>query len=218
MFPLSDTQKPRRLPLVNWSIIIVNAAVFFYVLQFHPLTLTEFFNTWGLVPVRVWADPLVAWTIFTGMFLHTGGVHFTGNMWVLFVFGKNVEDRLGRGQYLLFYLLCGLSAGLVQMCFLSESSVPMVGASGAIAGVLGGYLILYPQAQILTFAPILLEFKPIEIPVIALIVIWFSFQFISGFLSLAGVSWIGFAWRAHLGGFAFGLLSIYFFTRLRRNR
>jgi membrane associated rhomboid family serine protease len=188
-------------------------------MQFHSSELIEFYNTWGLVPVRLWADPHAAWTtIFTAMFLHTGWFHFVVNMWILFVFGKNVEDRLGRWQYLLFYLLCGTTAGLVQFTFLSESSVPMIGASGAVAGVLGAYLVLYPQAQILTFAPILLVFKPIEFPVIALIVIWFSFQFISGFLSLAGVSGIGFAWRAHLGGFLFGLVSAFFFAGRKRTR
>ena len=219
MIPLRDTLRSRRFPLVNWLIILANAAAFFYELRMGPSALNGFLNTWGLVPARLWADPQSTWiTILSSMFLHGGWFHMLSNMWILFIFGDNVEDRMGGGLYLLFYLLSGVAAGLMQALLLPGSPVPMVGASGAIAGVLGAYLILYPRARILSLVPIVFVFTLIEIPAVVFLLFWFASQLFSGFLSLGGASGSGVAWWAHIGGFLFGTLSVFLFAKRRSPR
>ena len=217
MIPLRDTLRARRFPVVNWLIILANAAAFYYEFRIGSSALNGFINSWGLVPIRFWAAPQTAWvTIFSAMFLHGGWFHIVSNMWILFIFGDNVEDRMGSGRYLVFYLLSGVAAGLLQAFLLPESSVPMVGASGAIAGVLGAYLILFPRARILSLVPILFIFTLIEIPAVVFLLFWFASQLFSGFLSLGGASGSGVAWWAHIGGFVFGLLGVFVFRRRRR--
>jgi len=217
MIPLRDTIRARRFPVVNWLIILANAGAFYYELRIGPSALNEFINNWGLVPVRFWATPQTAWiTIFSAMFLHGGWFHIVSNMWVLFIFGDNVEDRMGGERYLVFYLLSGVAAALLQAFLLPESSAPMVGASGAIAGVLGAYLILFPRARILSLVPILFIFTLIEIPAVVFLLFWFASQLFSGFLALGGASGSGVAWWAHIGGFVFGLLGVFVFRRQRR--
>jgi membrane associated rhomboid family serine protease len=219
MIPIRDTLRSRRFPQANWLIILANAVAFFYELRIGPSALNGFINTWGLVPVRLWSDPQSAWvTIFSAMFLHGGWFHIVSNMWVLFIFGDNVEDRMGSGQYLVFYLLSGVVAGLMQAFLLPGSAAPMIGASGAIAGVLGAYLVLFPRARILSLVPIFFIFTLIEIPAIIFLLFWFASQLFSGFLSLGGASGSGVAWWAHIGGFLFGLLSVFVFARRRRVR
>ena len=219
MIPLRDTIRSRRFPLVNWLIILANAAAFYYELRIGPAVLNGFINNWGLVPVRFWAEPQVAWvTIFSAMFLHGGWFHILSNMWVLFIFGDNVEDRMGSGRYLIFYLLSGVAAALLQAFLLPGSSAPMVGASGAIAGVLGAYLVLFPRARILSLVPILFIFTLIEVPAVVFLLFWFASQLFSGFLSLGGASGSGVAWWAHIGGFVFGLLGAFIFAKRRRPR
>ena len=219
MFPIRDTIRSRSFLLVNWLIIFTNAAAFYYELRIGPSGLNNFINAWGLVPVRFWADPQIAWvTIFSAMFLHGGWFHILSNMWILFIFGDNVEDRMGSGRYLVFYLLSGVAAALLQASLLPGSSAPMVGASGAIAGVLGAYLILFPRARILSLVPILFIFTLIEVPAVLFLLFWFATQLFSGFLSLGGASGSGVAWWAHIGGFAFGLLGAFIFSRRRRPR
>lgn len=217
MIPIRDTIRSRRFPLINWLIIFANAAAFFYELRIDPSGVNNFINTWGLVPAQFWTNPQVAWiTIFTSMFLHGGWFHIVSNMWILFIFGDNVEDRMGSGRYLVFYLLSGVAAALLQAFLLPESSVPMVGASGAIAGVLGAYLLLFPRARILSLVPIFFIFTLIEIPAVVFLLFWFASQLFSGFLSLAGSSGSGVAWWAHIGGFVFGLLSVFLFAKRGR--
>jgi membrane associated rhomboid family serine protease len=219
MIPLRDTIRSRRFPLVNWLIIFTNAAAFYYELRIGPSGLNNFIDAWGLVPVRLWAEPQVAWvTILSAMFLHGGWFHILSNMWVLFIFGDNVEDRMGSGRYLIFYLLSGMAAALTQAFLLSESSAPMIGASGAIAGVLGAYLVLFPRARILSLVPILFIFTLIEIPAVVFLLFWFASQLFSGFLSLGGASGSGVAWWAHIGGFLFGLLGVFLFAKRRKPR
>jgi membrane associated rhomboid family serine protease len=219
MIPLRDTLRPRRFPIVNWLIILANAAAFYYELRIGSSALNSFINTWGLVPARFWADPQITWiTIFSAMFLHGGWFHILSNMWVLFIFGDNVEDRMGSGRYLIFYLLSGVAAGLMQAILLSGSQGPMIGASGAIAGVLGAYLVLFPRARILSLVPILFIFTLIEIPAPIFLLFWFGSQLFSGFLSLNGTSGSGIAWWAHIGGFVFGLLGVFLFARRRKVR
>src|SRR5574342_193557 len=149
MIPIRDTLRSRTFPVVNWLIILANAAAFYYDLRIGPSALNGFLNTWGFVPARFWAEPQISWvTIFSAMFLHGGWFHIVSNMWVLFIFGDNVEDRMGGVGYLVFYLLSGVAAGLLQAFLLPISSEPMIGASGAIAGVLGAYLVLFPGSRI----------------------------------------------------------------------
>jgi len=219
MIPIRDTLRSRTFPVVNWLIILANAAAFYYELRIGPSALNGFISTWGLVPAQFWAEPQFAWiTMFSAMFLHGGWLHIVSNMWVLFIFGDNVEDRMGGIGYLVFYLLSGVAAGLLQAFLLPGSAVPMIGASGAIAGVLGAYLVLFPRARILSLVPIVFIFTLIEIPAMVFLLFWFASQLFSGFLSLGGASGSGIAWWAHIGGFVFGLLAVFLFARRRRVR
>jgi len=219
MIPLRDTIRPRKSPVVNWLIILANAAAFYYELRIGSSALNGFIASWGLVPTRFWADPQAAWpTIFSAMFLHGGWFHILSNMWVLFIFGDNVEDRMGAGRYLVFYLLSGVAAGLMQAFLLPTSPVPMVGASGAIAGVLGAYLILFPKARIISLVPIFFFFTLVQVPAVVFLLFWFASQLFSGFLSLGGASGSGVAWWAHIGGFVFGMLGVFVFAKRGRRQ
>jgi membrane associated rhomboid family serine protease len=166
-----------------------------------------------LVPARFIASPSEEWTrIFSSMFLHGGWFHIINNMWVLFIFGDNVEARMGRFRYLLFYLLSGTAAGLLQTYILPASTAPMIGASGAVAGVLGAYLILFPRSRVASLVPILFIFTLVEIPAFVFLLFWFLSQLFSGWMSLQGGSASGIAWWAHIGGFLFGVIMVSFFT------
>ncbi len=215
MIPLRSTVRGVRPPVITIALLAVNAAVFFWELGLHPLVLETTVRRLGLVPVRqttvlreapwlweAWLLPLV-----TSMFLHGGWAHFTGNMLYLWVFGGPVENRLGHGRYLLFYLLSGLAAGQAQVWMHSDSPVPMIGASGAIAGVLGAYLALYPFSSVVTMVP--LFFLPFffEVPALLFLLVWFFQQLAAGtVMTLSGASQgAGVAWWAHVGGFVAGL-------------
>jgi membrane associated rhomboid family serine protease len=149
------------------------------------------------------------------MFLHGGWFHILSNMWVLFIFGDNVEDRMGGFNYLFFYLLAGMAAGLLQTFIMPSSQIAMIGASGAIAGVLGAYLLLFPGARVASLVPILFIFTLIEIPAIIFLLFWFISQLFSGLVSLEGMAGGGIAWWAHIGGFLFGMVAVGFFARRR---
>ena len=216
MIPLYDTLRARRFPIVNWLLIALNILVFLYEISLSPAALDRLTFGWGLVPANLAAHLTTAWiTIFTAMFLHGGWFHILSNMWVLYIFGDNVEDRMGAGRYLIFYLLSGVAAGLLQSLLLHASTVPMIGASGAIAGVLGAYLVLYPRARIASLVPILFIFTIIEIPAAIFLLFWFVSQLFSGWLTLGGASGSGVAWWAHVGGFLFGLASVFIFAQRR---
>ncbi|HKI52763.1 MAG TPA: rhomboid family intramembrane serine protease [Anaerolineales bacterium] len=217
MFPLYDTARSRTFPLVNLTLIIANVLAFLYELQMGPGQLDNFISTWGLVPARLMADPNNTWnTIYSSMFLHGGWFHIINNMWVLFIFGDNVEARMGKIKYLIFYLLSGTAAGLLQTYILPSSQAPMIGASGAIAGVLGAYLVLFPRSRVASLVPIFFIFTIIEIPAFLYLIFWFVSQLYSGWLSFQGVDGSGIAWFAHIGGFAFGLIMSFFFASRRR--
>jgi membrane associated rhomboid family serine protease len=139
-------------------------------------------------------------------------------MWILFIFGDNVEGRMGGAGYLVFYLMSGIAAALLQTFVLPFSTVPMVGASGAIAGVLGAYMLLFPQARVVTLLPLFFVFTTVELPAVIFLLFWFVTQLFSGVLSLGGVAGSGIAWWAHIGGFAFGILAVFFFAQRRRVR
>ncbi len=216
MIPLYDTLRSRRLPIVNWLIIALNVVVFLYENSLSPAAFDRFTTVWGLVPANLMAHPATAWiTIFTAMFLHGGWFHILSNMWVLFIFGDNVEDRTGHAGYVAFYLLSGIAAGLLQSFVLPTSRVPMIGASGAIAGVLGAYLVLYPKARVASLVPILFIFTIIEIPATLFLLFWFVSQLFSGWLALGSSAGSGVAWWAHVGGFLFGVVAVFLFAQRR---
>ena len=162
------------------------------------------------------ADPNNTWnTIYSSMFLHGGWFHIINNMWVLFIFGDNVEARMGKINICIFYLLSGTAAGLLQTYILPSSQAPMIGASGAIAGVLGAYLVLFPRSRVASLVPIFFIFTIIEIPAFLYLIFWFVSQLYSGWLSFQGVDGSGIAWFAHIGGFVFGLIMSFFFASRR---
>ncbi len=216
MLPLYDTIPSRRWPVVNWLLIFLNVAVFLFESSLRAATLNRFIFAWGLVPARLFLDPFQAWpTIFSSMFLHGGWFHLLSNMWILFIFGDNVEDRLGHLRYLLFYLLSGVAAALLQAFLIPFSRVPMVGASGAIAGVLGAYMLLFPHSRIVSLIPFFFFITTAEIPAVVYLGFWFLSQLYSGLFSLAGAQASGIAWWAHIGGFLFGLLTAGIFAPRR---
>ncbi len=219
MLPLYDTISSRRTPVMTWLLIGLNAAVFYYELRLGSQDLGRLFNTWGLIPARLFADPVSNWMmVFTSMFLHGGWLHILSNLWILFIFGDNVEDRLGHGRYLVFYLMSGAAAALLQALFTAGSSGPVIGASGAIAGVLGAYLLFFPRARIVTLVFIFIFITTIEIPAVLFLGVWFILQLFSGAVALGeGVS-SGVAWWAHIGGFAFGMAATLIFGVRRARR
>ena len=202
MFPLSDVIPSRTVPFVTIGLIIVNALVFLYMVTLPDAALETFIATYAVVP---------AWfsipTLFTSQFLHAGWMHIVGNMLYLWIFGDNVEDRLGHVRYLLFYLGAGAVAAILQVLFSPFSSVPMLGASGAIAAVMGAYFVLYPQSRVLTAVFILIFFDLVEIPAVFFLGIWFLMQLLSGVGSLGVRSAAGgTAFWAHVGGFVVGVV------------
>lgn len=216
MFPLYNTARSRRFPFVNWMLILLNGLIFTYEITLNAEGLRRLILTWGLVPVQLASDYAANWvTVFSSMFMHGGWIHILGNMWTLMIFGDNVEDSLGHGPYLLFYLLCGVAAAMMQFVLHPSSQLPLIGASGAIAGVLGAFLILHPRARIVSLAPILFIFTLAEIPAVIYLGLWFVLQLFSGWLSLRGIVTDGVAWWAHIGGFLFGMITVSTFTKMR---
>jgi rhomboid family protein len=202
MFPVSDVIPSRTTPFVTVGLIVTNALVFLYQVTLPDPLLQRFVASYAVVPAWFWWPSL-----FTSQFLHAGWMHVISNMVYLWVFGDNVEDRLGHGAYLLFYLAAGACAAVLQIVFNPFSAIPMLGASGAIAGVMGAYFVLYPQSRVLTAVFLLIFFDLIEIPAIFFLGIWFLMQLLSGVGSL-GVSNAasgGTAFWAHIGGFLFGV-------------
>jgi membrane associated rhomboid family serine protease len=219
MIPLRDTIRSRNYPVISWLIIAANLLVYLVELA-QGERLGSFIITYGLVPARYSIPQLgdhfsigqQVFSLFSFMFLHGGFWHLLGNMWSLYIFGDNVEDRLGPFRYLVFYVLCGIASGLSHLFLNWQSSTPTIGASGAIAGVMGAYFILYPGAKILTLIPVFFLPYFIEIPAFVFLGIWFLFQF----LSAAGTSaqTTGIAWWAHIGGFVFGMIFLVLFLRI----
>jgi len=219
MIPIRDINPSRTKPLVNTSLIALNVLVFlFQMLQGGGSARFVYF--YGLVPARYSVGDIAAYFSFgqqafsflSFMFLHGGFLHILGNMWFLYIFGDNVEDALGPYRYAAFYLLCGISSGLMHMLFNLHSNVPVVGASGAIAGVMGAYLILYPGARVLTLFPILFIPLFFEIPAFVFMGIWFMIQFLSAVGSSGQTTDI--AWWAHIGGFIFGIVFLHLLRRV----
>jgi membrane associated rhomboid family serine protease len=207
MFPLRDTQPSYSKPVVTVLLIVVNILIFLFEFSLDPYTLNAFISTYGLVP-----DHFAVANIFTSMFLHGGWFHVLGNMWFLWIFGDNIEDILGHGKFLLFYLMCGVVAALTQVLFDPSSRVPMVGASGAIAGVMGAYMVKFPRARILTFVIVIFFFTTFEVPAWAMLIYWFALQLFGGFDSITASQYShagGTAFLAHVGGFIAGMVLVF---------
>jgi membrane associated rhomboid family serine protease len=231
MIPLRDRNPSHTRPYVNWLLILFNALFFLFELSLGPAALDQFVMTAGFVPGRYLMDGLSAGDLVHGaqsalvsMFLHAGWAHFLGNMLFLWIFGDNVEDRLGHLRYVVFYLAAGYAATAAHALAGPSSQLPAIGASGAISGVLGAYLFLYPRARILSVVPIFFFLHFLEVPALVFLPIWFLVQFISGAASLGAPTAAeagGVAWFAHIGGFVAGpllLLLLGGFSRRRRPR
>ena len=226
MFPLRDTVRSRTFPVVNYGLIAINALIFLFEASLGPQGFINLLDTLGVVPASIsLAQPLNVFTLFTSMFLHGSWFHLISNMWTLYIFGDNVEDRMGSVRYLVFYLLAGVVSGLVHVVVSIAvygvdsplAQTPTVGASGAIAGVLGAYFILYPRSRVITLIPLLILPWFVEIPAFIYLGFWFFSQLSSGLLSLGSYgAFGGIAWWAHIGGFIVGLLLVKLFTRRPR--
>jgi membrane associated rhomboid family serine protease len=217
MIPLHDDNPTRSFSFVTAAFIVVNVLVFLYEISLpSEQHIKAFFADFALTPAAV-SQPgsLAAYgTVFTSMFLHGGWMHLIGNMLYLWIFGNNIEDACGHLKFILFYLLCGVAAAAAQVAVNPDSTVPMVGASGAVSGVLGAYLLLYPRARVLVMIPIIIFIKFIRVPAVVLLVFWFGMQLLSGWATLgAKASGGGVAFWAHIGGFVAGLVLIPLFKR-----
>ncbi|MGQ9483383.1 rhomboid family intramembrane serine protease [Chloroflexus sp.] len=219
MLPLTDTIPSRSFPTVNWALLVANVVVFLLMVGNDRLT-EAWVATLALVPVRLLADPLdptQLLTIFTSMFMHGGWFHLFSNMLALYIFGDNVEDRMGSQRYLIFYLLCGVAAAFAHVMFNPTSPIPTVGASGALSGVLAAYLLFFPTARVVTLVPIFFLPWLIEVPAIVYLGLWFISQLANGLFSIIiDVQEMGgVAWWAHIGGFVAGLVLAPLFRQRR---
>jgi len=221
MIPIRDAIRSKNFPIINFLIIGLNILVFLWELT-QGTHLKEAFFLFGIVPQR-YSDPGLSahfttfqqWTPFiTSMFLHGGFLHIIGNMWFLYIFGDNIEDRIGHIRYLVFYIFCGVASGLIHLFTNWHSQMPTIGASGAISGVMGAYLLLYPRAKILTLIPIFFFLQFFEIPAFIFLGYWLLLQLFSASLTPSHVG--GVAWWAHIGGFVSGLIFVKIFDVIPR--
>ena len=214
--PLNDHIRRQTFWFSTLALIALNTAVFTYELSIGP-EINRFIFFFGLIPARyttphgaIIITNLVAFLVpvFTSMFIHGGWLHLIGNMLFLFVFGRSIEDRFGHGRFLLLYFLSGFGAAVTDILFNMGSRVPTIGASGAIAGVLGAYLVSFPTARITTLIPLFIFFWTIQLPAVLVLVYWFAIQFVAGFqmLAMESATGGGVAWWAHVGGFILGMV------------
>src|SRR5437667_5802751 len=215
MIPLRDVIPSRTTPYITVTIIVLNALAWLFELMLPHEQLSDFLTAYGVVPAYL------AWpTLITSMFLHGSWSHVIGNMWYLWIFGDNVEDRVGHGRFIFFYLLCGIAAALGQVAVNPSSMLPTIGASGAIAGVMGAYFVLYPHSRVLTLVPLVIFWEVIEVPAPLLLGFWFLMQlFSAGAIAVTSSTHGsgGVAFMAHVAGLVFGGL-IVFFVRQRAVR
>ncbi len=213
MIPLRDIIPSRTTPWVTFLLIGVNVLVFLFELTLGPRGLQQFIFAAGLIPAQF------SWiAAFTAMFVHAGWIHIGGNMLCLWIFGDNVEDRMGHGRFLVFYLLAGLAGNLAQTLVLPNTAIPLIGASGAIAGVMGAYLVLFPTSRILVLIFLFIFVDIVEIPAVFFLVFWFIIQFVSGIGQLANVSGANVGFWAHVGGFLTGVVGVWVFRRPERQQ
>ena len=214
MLPLRDDSPSHRFPAVTVSLILANALMFLHEVRLGP-EIENFLWNYALVPARYTeAGDLAILPFFSSMFLHGGWIHLIGNMWTLWIFGDNVEDRLGHGRFLLLYLVAGVAAGLLHIATNNDSIVPTIGASGAVAGVMGSYFRFYPHARVHTVIPPFFLGPIFEVPAVIFLGWWLLLQFFNGSLSLVSSKDVGgVAWWAHVGGFIFGMAASFFAAR-----
>ncbi len=205
MFPLRDTQPSYSRPIVTIVLIVVNILVFLFEFSLDDYTRNAFIALYGLTP-----EHFQITNIFTSMFLHGGWLHVLGNMWFLWIFGDNIEDILGHAKFVVFYLVCGVAAAMAQVAVSPDSRVPMVGASGAIAGVMGAYMLKFPHARIQSILFVLFFITRIDVPAWLMLIYWFATQLFSGVGSIGytQASQGGTAFFAHIGGFVAGMILI----------
>jgi membrane associated rhomboid family serine protease len=210
LIPLKDENPTKNFPLFTIFFIVSNTLIFLYQVS-QPMEVASTFKTFGLIPVNLIESPISTYpTIYSSMFLHSGITHLAGNMLYLWIFGNNIEDILGKFRFIIFYLVCGTLASLGHILTDLQSEIPMVGASGAISGILGAYLILFPFARVKTLVFLGFFITIIRIPSIILLIIWIMLQVFSGLVFGDG----GVAWFAHIGGFVAGMLLILPFQNL----
>lgn len=210
MFPIKDTIRARIFPVVNWALIIINVLVFLFEISLSQGRLDALIDQFGLVPAHIQPlNPLTWYPYLTHMFLHGGWVHLISNVWMLLIFGDNIEERMGSGRFLIFYLLGGIAAGMVQNVLGGNPNLPAVGASGAIAAVMGAYILFFPTARVNTL--VLLIFVPlfVQIPALIFLGLWFVSQLFSGLAAIGAETTAsgGVAFWAHIGGFVFGVVA-----------
>lgn len=224
LFPIYDENPTQSMPWITLLIIVSNIFVFVYELSLQSSgQLQQLIQTAALIPYQIThmteitssISNMGVPTLITSMFLHAGWLHIIGNMWYLWIFGNNVEDALGHFKYLFFYLACGLGGGVLHILSQPNSQVPTLGASGAIAGVLAAYLILFPNTRVVTIVPIFFFIQVIRVPALLLIGLWFIIQLASGIGTLSTTPAGGTAWFAHVGGFIAGLLLILILRKRR---
>jgi len=214
MIPLRDSNPSGTVPFVTITLIVINSVVWLYEVSLGPGVETLVYH-YGLTPIKFvmpykfaggfFSNTLVP--LVSSIFMHAGWMHVIGNMWFLWIFGDNVEDRLGHFKYLAFYLLCGIGASLIHVAFHPASQIPTIGASGAISGVLGAYLVSYPHARVHTLLIIFVIIRFVEIPAYLFLALWFGFQFVSGAAELGSrADTGGVAYWAHMGGFVVGII------------
>ncbi len=218
MIPLRSSERVYSRTAITASLIALNVLIFLYQATLTPYALNQFVTQWGIVPDQMRGMELL--TLLTSMFLHGGWLHLGGNMLFLWVFGRGVEDLIGGSKFLAFYLICGLAAGIVQVIANPYSRLPTIGASGAIAGVMGAYLVKFPRSKIVMLIPIFFFLTSAEIPAAIVLIYWFALQFISCLWSLgtADSTGGGTAWFAHIGGFLAGVVLIRVFPARQRWR
>ena len=215
MIPLRDVIPSRTTPYITVTIIVLNALAWLFEVSLPPDVLNQFLTVYGVVP-RYLSAP----TLITSMFLHGSWMHVIGNMWYLWIFGDNVEDRLGHGRFIVFYLMCGIAAALGQVAMDPLSTLPTIGASGAIAGVMGAYFVLYPQSRVLTLIPWIF-LQVVELPAIILLGFWFLMQlFSAGTIAVTASSHGsgGVAFAAHVAGFVVGVVGVFVFRKRQVDR
>ncbi len=221
MFPLNDDNPTSITPWINWGLIGMNIFIFLYEITQPEQQLNQFFHMYALIPQEFSTNPSGEWlTLITSQFLHGGWLHVGANMLYLWIFGNNIEDRMGHIPYLLFYITCGILAALSQWFISMGSTIPSLGASGAIAGVLGAYILRFPQAKVLTLVFIVFFATTIRIPAMYVIGIFFIQNLLSGLASINAPTTMmqgGVAYWAHIGGFAFGAILAPFFGLYRRD-
>ncbi len=224
MIPLRDLTPRRRTPFVAWTLVVANVAIFVY--QYFVLDTGQaqavFLASFAAVPANIGAAVLGQESLaggllplITSMFLHGGFMHLLGNMWFLWIFGDNIEDELGHVKFLLFYVTCGVLATLAHFAAEPSSTVPLVGASGAIAGVMGAYLVRFPRSRVTVLLPLVIIWTTVQLPAFVMLLYWFTIQLLNGTADASGG---GVAWWAHVGGFAIGAVLALYLNRGRPRR